>query len=361
MKKIAIMTFPNSPSFGASLQMFALYNTVQKLGYDVEVINYINMYMQRKEHIIAPTKNPITAVRRMVSESLFYPARRSFKKFEKQIKMFPSKAIHNGENLTEIAKRYSHVIVGSDQVWNPRITGGDIKYLLDFCGEKTKRVAYAPSFGVITLDEKYNRTYTEELNAFYALSARETRGQELIKELVGRDSQLVLDPTMLMTKDEWKKQIKKCKHSSKGYIVKFIFNENEKVDAFIRELSEKKGLPVYEIGGHLLTNFLHKDKIYSGPIGPAEWLDVINNAEYIVTDSFHGTAFSIIFEKNLYVSLASKTNSRIVTLLENAGLSQRTIDAVDIEGSEEIDYVAVFQRLFVKKSTSLKYLQKSLE
>lgn len=360
MKKIGMMTFPNSTSFGASLQMFALYTTIHKLGYDVEVINYINSHMENRKHVpsaSAQTKHTIgTVVNNWLCQN---PKQNAFRKFEKQMHFYPNNIIRTSKELSALSDRYSHVIVGSDQVWNPLITNFDTGYLLDFCGKDTKRVAYAPSFGVSSLDDQYREAYIRGLLRFDALSAREIRGQELISELIGEDSQLVLDPSMLMTKNEWMKIIHKCKYSSNGYIVRFLLNKSQQNDRFVEELSKKKGLPVYEIGGNFLTNFRHKNMRYSGVIGPAEWLDIINNANCVVTDSFHGTAFSILFEKELYVSLVSSTNSRLVTLLDNFNLTNRVINSA-CEEYTDINYDAVEKILGEKREESMAYLRRSL-
>lgn len=361
MKKVATMTFPNSPSYGASLQMYALYIAIAKLGHDVEVINYINRYMKEEKHIHQQVRGLRNSVKKSLTSMLNYPMRKEFRDFEKKINMHPKKTIHTSEELREIADRYSHVVVGSDQVWNPKVTGFDTGYLLDFCGEDCKKVAYAPSFGVNSLEDEYVKTYAEELLKFDMLSAREKRGRELIHELTGRDCPLVLDPSMLLTKEDWEKEIKKCKNRSEGHIVCFLFNRDQKADDFVKELSAKKGLPVYGIGRHLLTGRRNKEMTYSGPIGPAKWLDVIHDAEYIVTDSFHGSTFSLIFEKKLYVSLASSTNSRLVTLMNTAGLGHRIIGNHDTALTDDIDYTSVTENLKTKREESLAYLGRSLE
>lgn len=183
----------------------------------------------------------------------------------------------------------------------------------------------------------------------------------MVQELIGEACPVVLDPSMLLTKEEWESQIVPYKHPSKGYIVRFVFNKDKKTDDFIKQLSEETKLPVYEIGGHILTNLRHRDRIFSGPIGPMEWLGLIHDTEYVVTDSFHGAAFSIIFEKNLFVSLSSCTNSRLITLLDHFNLQHRVIGAQKLNVSDKINYERIRKIMEEKRERSLAYLIESLK
>lgn len=357
MKKVGILTFPNSPSFGASLQMVALYKVVESLGLDVEVINYTNRYMKERKHMLSHKES---AIRFLINNVLTAKGIISFKRFEKRVKKYPSKIISTRLDLEKVESRYDYLIVGSDQVWNPRITGLDFGYLFDFCAHNEKKIAYAPSFGVTELTEEQSDAYRTQLQKFHAISVREDSGCDIIENLIGRRCPVVVDPTFLLSKREWEKQSVRTSFGKSKYIVKFIFNYDGEVEDFIRDLSNKTNLPVLEVGGNLFSNIKHRGRWFTGAIGPAEWLDVIRNAEYVVTDSFHGAAFSIIFEKNVYVSLASATNSRLITLLESAGLSDRVIKDREFAFEGDIKYDIVSATLSEKRNKSLEYLRESL-
>lgn len=354
MSKIGILTFPNSPSFGASLQMFALYKTLEKMGLDVEVINYINPYMKAQKHISAGAKNML---KNRLAHILNIHGRKEFRGFEKQIKLYPNNAIYSKENLTILGERYDYLICGSDQVWNPYVTGGDMSYFFDFCNENYKKISYAASFGVCELSQEFANKVKEEISKFYSISVRENEAIELVRQMTDKEVKTVLDPSMLLEKEQWLKQQKKIKRLPKHYIAKFIFNSNPQIDEFARQLSIKTNIPVINIGGHLLS-FLKKEK-YTGPIGPGEWLYAIRNADYVITDSFHGAAFSLIFERELYMSMLSSTNSRLRTLADTFKLDNRIIGNNGFQ-DQKINYIEVNKIMDEKRKDSLKFLKESV-
>ena len=356
--KIGILTFPNSPSFGASLQMYALFKALQNMEVDVEVINYINQFMKAQRHINSK-KSLKEYIKHYVASVLNFHGSNEFKKFEREVKLYPTKPMHDPEQLRKIADRYDYLICGSDQVWNPFITNNDVSFFLDFCNNNSKKIAYAPSFGLNTLPVEYKNIYRHELKCFHRLSAREEAGQNIISELIGLKVPLVLDPSMLLKKDEWRKCIKRVNGLPPKYIAKFIFNHDVQVENFINDLSRERGIPVIVVGGNSFS-FLKGIKS-TGAIGPREWLYTIMNAESVVTDSFHGAAFSIIFEKDLYISTASSTNSRLVTLSKLFGLENRIIQKnIKKEITKAIDYSSVKKIMERERNASLNYLREAI-
>lgn len=349
--KVGILTFPNSPSFGAALQMRGLYRALQLLGCEVEVINYRNKYMSEKRHI--RKENPVKNIAICI---LDHSGKKSFHDFEKQLKLFPKKIINETDDLKQIADRYDFLICGSDQVWNPNITGEDLNYFFSFCKNDSKKISYAASFGVDALNENFAQAVTRELKRFKSISVREERGAQIVYELLNTNCTTVLDPTMLIEQDEWRSCEKEIRRLPTNYIAKFIFNYEKNVERKIDELAKKTGLPVVTVGGTAISKL--KKGFYTGSIGPSEWLYVLDHANYIVTDSFHGAAFSIIFHKNLLVSMASSTNSRLRTLLHTFELDNRTIGTVLPE--DEIDYNIVQEKIMEKREESLKFLRNAI-
>lgn len=349
--KVGILTFPNSPSFGAALQMRGLYRALQSLGCEVEVINYRNKYMSEKRHI--RKDNPIKNLAICI---LDYSGKKSFRDFEKQLRLFPKKIINETHDLRQIADRYDFLICGSDQVWNPNITGEDLNYFFSFCKDDSKKISYAASFGVNELNENFSQAVTSELKKFKSISVREERGAQIVYELLNTNCTIVLDPTMLIEQDEWHSCEKKIRGLPSNYIAKFIFNYDKNVEREIDELAKKTGLPVVTVGGTAISKL--KKGFYTGAIGPSEWLYVLDHADYVVTDSFHGAAFSIIFHKNLLVSMASSTNSRLRTLLHTFELDNRTIGAVLPE--DKIDYNIVQKIMIKKREESLGFLRNAI-
>lgn len=349
---VGILTFVDSPSYGASLQMCGLYHTLVSLGVDAEVIHYKNTFMAEKRHIKSSSKS---GIRKIAAELLDSFRKAKFREFEQQLTVFPQRCLCEKDDLEEVAERYDFVICGSDQVWNPDITGEDLNFFLCFCDD-AKRISYAASFGMEELPLTFSVKAKEELKRFSAISVREEQGARIVSELLGSDCRIVLDPSMLVSRERWETMEKKLPGLPEKYIAKFIFNYDENVEKRITELSEKTNLPVVTVGGSILSKL--KKGIYTGPIGPKEWLYVLNHAEHIVTDSFHGAAFSVIFQKDVYVSLASSTNSRLKTLVHTFSLEERVIG----EGlsREEIDYRYIQRVMEEKRQTSLDFLKCAL-
>ena len=223
--KVGILTFPNSTSYGATLQMYALYSMVNKLGHDVEIINYYNKYMKSEKHCdlkgVGELKRRIKlTARRMLHIRLY----KSFKDFEKaNMSLYPKKEINSRDYLPAIGSRYGAVICGSDQVWNQDITDSDLSYFLDFCGESTRRISYAPSFGVERLSSEFSESAALELEKFFAVSVREKAGQALLKGMIGEEVPIVVDPTMLLDADEWTKAEKEHRLGRGDYILFYTF------------------------------------------------------------------------------------------------------------------------------------------
>ena len=340
--RVGILTFPNSPSYGASLQMRGLYRCLESLGHNVEIINYKNIYMASKKHFRTKSGG---VIKKIAISLLDAPTKYKFQRFEKKLDFYPKTILCEKDNLKGIAERYDYLICGSDQVWNPNITNEDMNYFFSFCEDNSKKISYAASFGVTELSEAFASKVREELQKFNYISVREEQGREIVVGLLDKECTVVLDPTMLLSQSEWKSCEKKNSKLPDKYIAKFIFNYDEAVERSIDELKRKTGLPLITVGGSLITKI--KDRSFTGPLAPDEWLYVLDHAEYVVTDSFHGAAFSIIFHKKLFVSLASATNSRLKNLLHTFNLDNRVIS---INPSlDEIDYNSVQMRMEEKK------------
>ena len=355
-KTVGILTFPNSPSFGASLQMLGMFQALKGLGVTPEVINYINPYMKSQKHI---SSSHSSLLRKLLLAINSMPMKKKFRRFEQQLALYPHTPINDAGKLKTLADRYDYMVCGSDQVWNPLITGNDQSYFFDFCEDNSKKIAYAPSFGVDILPEENRAAVAKELKKFEALSVRETRGKEIIEELTGLTCPVVIDPSMLLDKDAWLRLAKRPENLPPKYIVYFIFNHNENVKAFANQLSNEKGLPVITLGGGLLTRL--KDPRNIGVIGPDEWLYAIANAEYVITDSFHGAAFSIIFERSLIVSMASATNSRLITLMQTFHMEDRVLGDITFNPNGQTNYATVNKIMQQKRNDGLEYLRKSLK
>ena len=355
---VGILTFPNSTSYGAALQMYALYHALEKLGHTPQVINYQNTYMKKQQH----TRRK-TWLRRTAAKLLHRRMYRNFQGFEKKLmEMYPRVAIADPRRLWGLTERYDAVICGSDQVWNPDITGGDLSYFLNFCDENTRRVAYAPSFGISEFSGDFTKAIRADLEKFHALSAREAPGQALLSGLLGKDVPLVCDPTFLMNADDWQRLEKTHPAGEGDYIFYYTIRSSRALWNRCRTFAKEKGLKIVAVGGNLLKQWKQKDELirYAVDIGPEQWLYLLHHARYVFTNSFHGTAFSINYRKDFYVEFSSLTNSRLEQITRTLDLCGQIVGEEPLDGAA-VDYTVADRVLPQMREASLDYLSCALK
>lgn len=355
--RVGIFTFPNSTSYGAELQMYALYHAVESLGHTPEVVNYFNAYMKAEKHNSRKSWS-----RRALSRLLHHRLHRSFSRFEKtRMERYPKTPLCDPDGLPKLSSRYDAVICGSDQVWNPDITGSDLSYFLNFCDENTRRVAYAPSFGIEEFSPDFSDAIGPELEKFHALSVREAPGQALIAQLTGKNAPLVTDPTLLLSADDWTKLENPHPAGDGAYILYYTIRTStdlwERCKAFARET----GLKIVVVGGNPLKKWKQRDQSiqYAVDISPEQWLYLVHHARYVVTNSFHGTAFSVNFRKDFYVGLPARANSRLVQITQALGLTDRIVGEEALHPAP-VDYSVADRVLPQMRQASMDYLTQAL-
>lgn len=360
--KIGILTFPNMTSYGCTLQMYALYRAVEQTGAEAEIINYRNEYMKARRHTSAGRGKASvkTALRLSLTKALHLRQIRAFRSFESRLCLYPKKEISRKSQLAEVAKRYDGVICGSDQVWNPLITDTDLSFFLDFCTPDIRRIAYAPSFGISDFTEAFGNKIRPELEKFDALSVREDVGAKFVEALTAKQSEVVLDPTFLISQKEWSDLEKRHPMGEGKYIFCFPVRKSASLIKFGRELADKKDATLIVAEGNFLTVIRNKDRRirYALDISPEEWLYLVHHADCVVTNSFHGAAFSIHYHKDFYLECSSpKANSRLEQLMELCGLQGRVIRSGCDGWDSVIDYEDVEARLAPVKRSSKEFLK----
>lgn len=309
MKKIGIVTLNHGYNYGNKLQNYAMVEVYKKSGFDVETISFEPIRQENK----------LKLELKKIKDSLFNRNKLSraskFKEFNKKYLNMTSK-IYNNKNYMNINEHeYKLFSVGSDQVWNSYFWDFSTFYLLDFVKDNNKKFAYAASFGVEDINEKYREKFSENLKKFKDITVRERSATELVKKFAEKDAKLVLDPTMLLEKEEWLQFIKSGDYNeNKEYIfIYFLGKKDENAVKMIENLKQE-----YKI---IDLNDIH-NKYYKS--NPNEFLYLLKNSKIVLTDSFHATVFSIIFEKPFIVfdrnSVTKKMNSRIDTLLSELEL-----------------------------------------
>ena len=358
--KIGLVTWYKNGNFGGTLQAFALQTILQRQGYETEFINYNkgNKYTTKikrtLKNIFVRIKYPTSAI-----------SRKKIWKFVKQ-NMAESKFFNKYDKLRDYAKKnYNVAICGSDQIWS-NVNKIDEFYYLTFM-EKNKRLTYAPSIGLNKVDKDKQEKFREYINDIKYLSVRETYGKKIIEKITGRSAKVVLDPTLLLNADEWKDilNLSHKKNSSKHILCYFISYKKEYED-FAERLSNQTKLPIIYISSGKIKFGKPEQR---SRCGVQEFVNLINEAEYVLTDSFHGLVFSLNFNKKVTVFRRFKDddiicqNSRIYSILEQLNIENFLLEPTnEIKKlvNNEFDYTKINKKLNDLRIESKNYLFESL-
>ena len=348
MKKTGILTFNRAINYGAVLQAYALKTYINKYS-DCDIINYKNEHIE-KTYLLS-SKNIIKSILKKIQFS------KKYKRFYNFIDEMSTKKAYDINNFNSVEDDFDKIIVGSDQVWNFTCSGNDKAYLLNTV-DNVKKYSYAASFGVSALPNEELSIFKESLSKFEKLSVREETGKNILKEQFSLDSEVVLDPTLLLDKDEWIKNLNLTK-TNKKYILTYFLDNDIELTEIARTISKKTGLPIYNITTSTKSRF--GNKVIKNA-GPKEWVEYFYNAEFIVTSSFHGTAFAINFNKQFYTYAKNNRSSRIVDLLNTVGLSERRIsNENEINLDQIIDYIDINTTINNKKTNSYSFIYSILK
>ena len=358
--KVGILTFQQAINYGAILQLYALQHMIQKIQIDTDVINYMSPKLKQDYKVIR-FKTLKDFLAKVFAAKAFCERKRKFKNFEK-IYLNLTSEFYTKNELKFASKKYDYIITGSDQVWNYLITNIDSTYLLDFVEDRNKKLSYAASFGIEKIPNNLKEKYKNLLKDFKAISVREKQGQNIIKELCNLDVPVVLDPTLLLNKNEWSK-LNLPKEKREKYILVYCLRKSDLLNDMAKTLQRETDFKLVILNPR--ARFMYS-RFSAATAGPEEFVELFMNAEYVLTNSFHGTAFSINFNKNFLVDLdgnaAQNTNSRLLNILELVNLTDRIVsEPQDIRKMyEEIDYKKVNEILDIERKKSLDYLKISL-
>lgn len=287
------------------------------------------------------------------------------KDYFKVSQTFGSKA-----ELTEGCKQYESIVIGSDQLWLPSNIEADY-YTLNWVPDEVKKISYATSFGTSFLPEKLQGKAKDFLQRFQFLSVREHTGKEMIREYAGLEIPVVCDPTILFTGEEWKAIQQEEPLITGNYILCYFLGNNKEDRDFAKRLRKETGCKIVALLH--LDEFIKADEAYADEtpfaVGPGELLNLIRCASYIVTDSFHGSVFSMLYGKTFFTSQRVRkkgllnTNSRIESLMQLSGITGRLITGnEDVRECLErkIDYKTVHENLARERAAGREYLIEAL-
>lgn len=349
-KKIGIITVHRNVNYGANLQAFASCKFINNAGYDAEIIDYYPPETDKDNYLFSwlmlsynggKSKSLPHNLKLAAALALSAPEK------NKRLKGFYSfrekycRLSHKYSDFEEIANgNYTDVVCGSDQIWNPDVTKGINPYYFGDINGVTNKISYAASLGRDKYKESDEKKAAELIGKTDYVSVREEKSVEYIKNISGKDVTGVCDPVFLLEKEEYEK-IAKPIRVKKPYLLVYSVIDNQLMLSSAKKYAEQKGMTLVEI---CQSRKKRENHIQLSSASPEEFLGAVRDAEVVITNSFHGTAFSMIFNKDFYVFDNKARGSRITNILNKAGLENRIVEG-EIEELSPIDYEAVNENL----------------
>lgn len=373
MNTIGIITYHHYYNYGTMLQALALQRKIERLGYKAELIDFKqDNSLSKYEMLKLRIKRLPIYIKEKKKYRILAEARGNIKYKEELFEQFYKKYVKvgnvqytNTQQLIENPPHYDGYVVGSDQTWNPYVANAPEAFFLPFVDNDMKKGSYGPSLAVKSLSKDKEKEYKEKLSGFSFLSCREKDGADLLKQITKKEVKSVLDPTMLLSAEDWSEYCKD-KVSSEPYILVYFLGEKLEHRKIVDEIQKLTNWKVISLPAtYLEMENGNYEKVWGGP---QEFLSLIKNASLICTDSFHGTMFSINFLKNFFTfcknndSEETSENSRLYSALNMFGLSNRIIrnaEKINIEDIS-IDYDKVVPILKEQRKASNEYLENML-
>lgn len=381
MKKVGIITILKVNNYGAELQSYALQKKLNLMGYDAEIIDYLfYRHPNHKRESISkpffpyPLKNKIKELGLVLKDKCMglinTPSYRSrnkhYENFHKTYNRFSSTCYDRYSQLYDNPPIYDAYCVGSDQVWNPRCYTNLEPYFLTFAPEGARRFSYASSFGVAVLPNSAEAKYKELLNGLDYISVREASGVKLVEEVTNRKAKLVLDPTLLLTSDEWQEVTQPVNGMPKKYVLIYELQPLSYITLLAKQVAREKGYKIVRVCKDAYDKQKDTDVINVVDAGPSEFVWLVDHASFIITNSFHGTAFSVNFNKPFYCVLrrGKNNNSRQLDLLSACGLMDRVVydgEQLPNISSSSIDFEQVNEQMETMRQDSCNYLNNAID
>lgn len=365
--RIGILTFHRAINYGAFLQSFALKHHLESLGHRVEMVDYwpeghadvyrLFPHSWKQRPFLRKIKGLISIVLRFSREK---------KRINRMQRLV---SLHFGlsdtpryvtpESLQQVS--YDCIVYGSDQIWwkslIPGYEGFDPVYWGEYISTSVRKIAYAPSMGIINLTEDDKARIKNWLSNFHALSVRETGLYEAIHDLTDKEITVVSDPVFLLSKEEWSRYCSPI-NKNKKYILYYNLLASKEGDVLVETLKQKWGYDVVEVTGGVRTKKIGKRYVQTADA--FKFISLIKDAAFVVTSSFHGTAFSIIFEKQFYATGFGQRAGRVKSLLSLLHIEERLIYDVDSLPDKEIEYIVVSKVMSEILLVSKNYIENNI-
>lgn len=371
MMKVYTQTWYRGNNYGSVLQAYALQHTISDMGYACSVLNY------------KPTKADMWKLKFInhgLKETIQYKINEYLMK-----KNGASEAVNNLSLFDDFRAQHMQItppcstapeiaricgddavfVCGSDQIWNPYLY--DPYYFLEFVQDSRRKIAYAPSFGVMEIPHRCQKQLRKAIAPFRYVSVREKRGAEIVRELTGKQVMVAVDPTLLVSMAHWQTLAKPI-DSEQKYLFCYFLSENARYLETAEKIAREKHLTIRMLP--MVAADFKKPGTVKEPVGPREWLGLVENADYVLTDSFHCMLFSIRFHKQFNVLQRFKEgdkrgqNSRIHTLLQTANMQNRLVVPGE-DATTEIISDGCFQtadaRMAAQAADSRQWLEQALQ
>lgn len=364
--KIAIITFHNTSNFGATLQCAALSHCLKNRCHNVKVINYLPQYILDKKSVFKEFRRIRTSgnkVKAMIKGIAYVFHYKEIKTRDKKFEDFISAHLdltgvyHSFESLQTKPPKADVYICGSDQIWNPYLTGNmlDQAFFLQFTDGR--KAAYGASIGEMDVDE-YAGDLQKFTKSFSAISVREASSAAKLWGILHRNIDIVLDCTLLLNKDDYAVMEMPVKKSERPYLLLYNIQNSSESIAIAKELAEERQLAILDISPNPFVRVKGSEKHID--LGPGEFLTYVKNADCVVTNSFHGTVFSILYEKSFFTIPHKTRSGRTVDLLKSLNLEQRVVNNPESLPNEEVDYTCVSEALRILRINSFQYIDRVL-
>lgn len=346
--KIGILTFHNAYNYGAVLQAYATQEIVKSYGHEVEIINYHNIEVDRYYIQRIPRRKFYRIPLALMRNYFFNKRKEAYEKFTDKYLYLTKGVLMSSEDVA--LDKYDVILIGSDQLWNKEITGGwDKMYWGDFkASPSTRKVAWSVCMNYTDIGEEDILFIKKHLESFDLISVRENDLLQFISSLTSKTVYQTLDPTLVLPSEHWEEVCHDVKE--KGYIAVYAVQDEDKTIAFARKIASMQNKPLVIIRSYSKWYFTSENKEYAGP---DDFLSYIRHADMVVTTSFHGVVFSVIYQKQ-FVCPIFRDNVRVGSLLESLHISERRVKSIDEYSSlPPLDYVRVKRDLNILREGTL--------
>lgn len=375
MKAVGIITYHHYYNYGTALQAFALQKAIEGItNASTEIIDFrasdekkltrMQLIRLRFRRVLVYAREWKRILRMKKYRTVLSAKKENFDKFFIHDLVVGDTIYHSYKELEDKTPQYDIYVTGSDQTWSPKI-GLNPAMFLQFAPQGKKRIAYAPSIGVSSLSNDEKIVMKNYLRAYTKISCREKTGVKLLNDLISdKEVSLVLDPTLLLTSLQWDK-IAIPSTIKEPYILCYFIGHRDYYRKWAKAMSNQLNIPLYYIPVSWVD--LEKENRFVESAGPREFLGLIKDATLILTDSFHGTIFSINYNKDFYSFLKIKggkkslDNSRITDILDRFNLTDRLMDEDSEVVYTKINYSTINNIIQEERNFSMKYLKEALQ